>query len=389
MTIFQKIAKVVRREVRIWSRRPIYLLGSVAVMAFCAVFYLTFLGDGVPSDLPIAVVDPDGSSTSRNFCRQLDATQLGTVVRYADYPSARAALQAGKVTSVCVIPEGFNRDIQSQRQPSVGIYVNGLYFLGGSLAWKDLLTMVNLTSGAVQREVLQMKGVPESEIMGQLRPVDVDVHQIGNPTMNYGAYLANMMIPGMLQMVVIIVLIYSLGAELKYGTSRHLLASVEDDIHAAVLGKTALYTVLFTLIGWTLELVLYKWMHFPLAGRLGQMLLDCFLLVIASESVAILIIGFVPVCRFALSIGALYSVLGLSLTGFTLPVEVMPAGLRGLTMMYPLRHYYDLYVQVGIFGSDFGQWYVHVLALLLFCFLPLMVMRRLGNAYRNLDYERN
>jgi ABC-type multidrug transport system, permease component len=358
-------------------------------MAFCAVFYLTFLGDGVPSDLPIAVVDLDGSSTSRDFCRQLDATQLGTVVRYADYPSAREALQAGKVTSVCVIPEGFNRDIQSQRQPSMGIYVNGLYFLGGSLAWKDLLTMVNLTSGAIQRKVLQMKGVPESEIMGQLRPIDVDVHQIGNPTMNYGAYLANMMIPGILQMVVIIVLIYSLGAELKYGTSRHLLASVEDDIHAAVFGKTLLYTVLFTLIGWTLELVLYKWMHFPLAGRLGQMLLACFLLVIASESVAILIIGFVPVCRFALSIGALYSVLGLSLTGFTLPVEVMPAGLRGLTMMYPLRHYYDLYVQVGIFGSDFGQWHVHVLALLVFCFLPLLVMRRLGNAYRNLDYERN
>jgi len=389
MTLTEKIAKVVRREVRIWSRRPIYLLGSVAVMAFCTVFYLTFLGDGVPSDLPIAVVDLDGSSTSRNFCRQLDATQLGKVVRYADYPSARAALQGGKVTSICLIPEGFNRDIQSQRQPTVSFYVNGLYFLGGSLAWKDLLTMVNLTSGAVQREVLRMKGVPESEIMGLLKPVDIDVHQIGNPTMNYGAYLANMMIPGMLQMVVVIVLIYSLGAELKYGTSRHLLDAVEDDIHAAVLGKTVLYTVLFTLIGWTLEVILYKWMHFPLAGQLWQMLLACFLLVVASESVAILIIGCVPVCRFALSIGALYSVLGLSLTGFTLPVEAMPAGLRGLTLMYPLRHYYDLFVQVGIFGSGFGQWYVPVLALLAFCFLPLLVMRRLGSAYRNLDYERN
>ena len=164
---------------------------------------------------------------------------------------------------------------------------------------------------------------------------------------------------------------------------------MEDDIHAAVLGKTILYTVLFTLIGWTVELILYKWMHFPLAGSLWQMLLACFLLVVAAESVAILIIGCVPVCRFALSIGALYSVLGLSLTGFTLPVEVMPAGLRGLTMMYPLRHYYAMYVQVGIFGSDFGQWYAYVLALLVFCFLPLPVMRRLGNAYRNLNYERN
>ena len=315
MTFFDKIDKVIRREIRIWARRPIYFLGSVAVMAFCTVFYLTFLGQGVPSDLPIAVVDLDGSSTSRNFCRQLDATQLGKVIHYGSFSEAQADMQGGRVTSICVIPEGFNRDIQAQRQPTFSFYVNGLYFLGGSLAWKDILTMVNLTAGAVQREVLRMKGVPESEMAGLLRPVDVDVHQIGNATMNYGAYLANMMIPGMLQMVVVIVLIYSLGAELKYGTSRHLLDTVGHDMYAAVSGKMALYTVLFTLIGWAIEVILYKWLHFPLAGRLGQMLLACFLLVVASESVAVFIIGCVPVCRFALSIGALYSVLGLSLTG--------------------------------------------------------------------------
>ena len=364
-------------------------MGSVFVMAFCTFFYLSFLKDGVPSDVPIAVVDLDDSSTSREFCRQLDATQLGKVVRYDDFASARSDMQGGRVTSVCVIPEGFNRDIQSQRQPTMSIYINGLYFLGGSLAWKDLLTMVNLTAGAVQREVLRMQGVPESTIMGQLRPVDIDIHQIGNPTMNYGAYLANMMIPGMLQMVVVILLIYSLGTELKYGTSRHLLQTVDGDIYAAVSGKVALYTLLFTLIGWTIEVILYKWMHFPLAGHLGQMMLACFLLVLASEAVAVLIIGCVPVCRFALSIGALYSVLGLSLTGFTLPVEAMPAGLRGLTMMYPLRYYYEIYVQCGIFGSGFGQWYIYVVALLLFCFLPFLVLRRLKHAYDYFDYERN
>ena len=389
MTFIDKIKTVVRREIRIWVRRPVYLFGSVFVMAFCTIFYLSFLKEGVPSDVPIAVVDLDRTSTSREFIKQLDATQLGKVVPYDDFSEARRGLQGGRVTSVCVIPEGFNRDIQSQRQPEMSFYINGLYFLGGSLAWKDLLTMVNLTSGAVQREVLRMQGVPESSIMGLLRPVDIDVHQIGNATMNYGAYLANMMIPGMLQMVVIILLIYSLGTELKYGTGRHLMGAVEGDITAALAGKFDLYTALFTLIGWTIEVILYKWAHFPLAGRLGDMLLACLMLVLASEAVAVLIIGCVPVCRFALSIGALYSVLGLSLTGFTLPVEAMPAGLRGLTMMYPLRYYYEIYVQAGIFGSPFGQWYMYVVALLIFCFLPFLVMKRLGRAYERLDYERN
>ena len=133
MTFFDKIDKVIRREIRIWARRPIYFLGSVAVMAFCTVFYLTFLGQGVPSDLPIAVVDLDGSSTSRNFCRQLDATQLGKVIHYGSFSEAQADMQGGRVTSICVIPEGFNRDIQAQRQPTFSFYVNGLYFLGGSL----------------------------------------------------------------------------------------------------------------------------------------------------------------------------------------------------------------------------------------------------------------
>ncbi|MBQ1648067.1 MAG: ABC transporter permease, partial [Bacteroidales bacterium] len=167
----------------------------------------------------------------------------------------------------------------------------------------------------------------------------------------------------------------------KYGTSRHLLDVAGGDVFTAVTGKLALYTLLFTLISWTEVIILYKWMRFPLAGSLGTMLLAGFLLVLASESVAVLIIGCVPVCRFALSIGALYSVLGLSLTGFTLPVEAMPAGLRGLTYMYPLRHYYEIYVNVDVTG--------HVLALLLFCFLPFLVMRRLEHAYRYLDYARN
>lgn len=389
MTFLRNTLNVIRRELRIWVRRPIYVVGMVFVMAFCTIFYLSFLKDGVPSDVPIAVVDLDRSSTSRNFCQQLDATQLGKVVYYDDFASARADLQGGRVTSLCLIPEGFNRDIQSQRQPTMSFYVNGLYFLGGSLAWKDLLTMINLTSGAVQRQVLRMKGVDENEIMGLLRPVDVDVHQIGNATMNYGAYLANMMIPGMLQMVIVIILIYSLGTELKYGTSRHLLQVAGDDIYTALLGKLILYTVSFTVIGWSVEVLLYKWMDFPLAGSLAEMLLACFLLVLASESVAVLIIGCVPVCRFALSIGALYSVLGLSLTGFTLPVEAMPLGLRGLTMMYPLRYFYEIYVHVGIFDNPFGEWYMYVVALLAFCFLPFFVMGRLKKAYVNLDYARN
>lgn len=389
MDFWKNVQTAARRELRIWVRRPLYFFGTVAVMLFCTVFYLTFLKDGVPDNVPIGVVDFDRSGTSREFCRQLDATQLGKVVWYEDFASARRDMQGGRLTSICVIPEGFNRDIQSQRRPTFSFYVNGLYFLGGSLAWKDILTMINLTAGAVQRQVLRMKGVAESQIMGLLRPVDIDVHQIGNATMNYGAYLANMMLPAMLQMVIIIIIIYSVGTELKYGTSRQLLEMTGGDIHSAILGKLTVYTILFTVIGITLQLILFKWCHFPLAGSIWNMFIAMFLMILSCEAVALLIISMVPVCRFALSIGALYSVLGLSLTGFTLPIEAMPLGIRGLSYMYPLRYYYMFYIQEGIFSSGFAGWYPYVISMLLFLLVPVIGIRRLEHAYINLDYERN
>ena len=186
MDFIHKVKAAVLRELRLMRQRPIYLLASVGVMAFCTVFFLTFLKDGMPDELPIGVVDNDNSSLSRNFIRQLDATQLGSTVRFGSYRQAREALQTGKINAFCVIPEGMYEDVLSGGQPVMTLYVNSLYFVGGALAYKDLLTMANLSSGAVQREVLRAKGMNDEAIMGQIQPVVIDAHQIGNVTTDYG-----------------------------------------------------------------------------------------------------------------------------------------------------------------------------------------------------------
>ena len=64
----KEILQVLRREIRIFRQRPIYILASVGVMVFNTVFYLSFMQDGLPHDLPVGVVDCDRSSTSRSFC---------------------------------------------------------------------------------------------------------------------------------------------------------------------------------------------------------------------------------------------------------------------------------------------------------------------------------
>ena len=381
MNFWQNIGAVVRRELRIMRNRPIYLLGSVVTVAFCAIFFLTFLKQGLPHDLPIGIVDLDNSSLSRNFSRQLDATQLGKVLKYDSFAEAREDMQSGKITAVCVIPAGMYADVQASRRPTFTYYLNGLYFVGGALSYKNILTMINLADGAVQREVLRAKGVNEDAIMGRIQPVNVDVHQIGNQYTNYGYYLTNIFLPGVLALTVVIILIYSLGAELKYGTSRHLLSTAGGSMYNALFGKLVVYTTLFSVIGLILILLMYDWMHFPINGSIWNMFLAIVLLVLASESVAIFIIGLLPIPRLALSIGALYSVLAFSMSGFTLPVETMTPYIQGLAEAFPLRHYFLFYSREVIFGTGFAGWWQEVIHLLIFLLLPSLVIYRLKGAY--------
>lgn len=386
----KRIGNIVKRELGLWARRPIYLLGSVGVMFMTALFFLTFLGEGLPEDLPIGVVDRDQSSTSRNFIQQLDATQLGETLAFESIAEARREMETGRICAYVVIPEHFDEDIQSFRCPRMGVYVNTMNpVIGGALSYKDILTMVNLTNGAVQRQVLRAKGVPEGEIMARIQPIVIDAHYIGNAPTSYAYYLNNMILMGVLAMCILLVVSYSLASELKYGTSTELLELSGDSVVTALAGKLIPYTVLFTVLGAIVQLVLFGPLHYPLKGSIWAMLLGMLLMVLSYEAVAVFIVSMVPTLRLSVCISALYSVLGFSFAGFTLPISSLPVALQGVSYLYPLRFYYQFYVQEALFGTGFAGWWGPCVALLVFLLVPLVGLKRLHGAYKYRLYPRN
>ena len=383
------ILEVARRELHHWRSHPVSWLGALVTMGFGTVFFVTMFSCKLPSDLPVGVVDNDRSYISRMFVSQLNTTPLGEVKQYETFTDARRAMQRGDLTAICVIPERFQADIEAFRQPTFTFYVNSLYFVGGSLSYKNILTMVNLTAGAVQKEVLQMKGFTENAIMGRIKPIAIDTHQIGNPETDYGVYLNAGLLPGFLQMTVILTLIYAFGSELKDGTASQVLERAGQKMSNVIMGKLLVYIPYFLLLGYALILLLFWGLGYPLKGSLWYMILDVTLLVLASASVSLFILECLPICRFASSVGAVYSVLGFSLAGFTLPVEAMLPGIRGLAAIFPLRHYFGMYVQTALFGSGFAGCWLYIVYLLLFLLLPWTGYRRLRSAYHLQNFPRN
>ena len=375
-----------RREFGIIRRKPVFLLGSVGVMAVCCLFYLTFFKAGLPENLPVGVLDLDNSSLSRNFCRQLDATQMGKVIKYEDFTTARDAMQTGEITSLCVIPQGMNEEVNANRRPVFTYYVNTLYLIGGALSYKNILTMVTLTGGAVQREVLRAKGYSEDAIMGLIQPIVVDEHKIGNATTNYGVYLNNIILPGLLALSIVFVLIYALGSELRYGTSKELMETADGSMAAALIGKLLPYTLIYLVLGLGLDLLLFGVCRYPLNGSILNMMLAMIVFILANEAVAVTLVGLLPTLRYSLSIAALFAILGFSFSGFTFPVEAMPAAFQGVSCLFPLRFYYLLYVQEAMFGVGFAGWWQYIVYMLLFLVGPFCVCGRLKRAWLNQNY---
>ena len=157
--------------------------------------------EGLPTDMPVAVVDLDGSSNSRNLARQLDAfEQTKVMLTTVSFEEARQAMQEGKFMAFYI--EDFGVDATAGRQPKLSFYTNGTYLIAASLLFRDMKTMSVLAGASVGLQTGLAHGYTETQIMAQLQPIVIDTHAIGNPWLNYSVYLNNTLLPGVLQLMI-------------------------------------------------------------------------------------------------------------------------------------------------------------------------------------------
>ena len=99
------LGKIMQRECLRMVARPLYLFCMVIAPLFCYIFFTTLMDSGLPTNLPIAVVDLDNTSTSRNLVRNLDAFgQTAVIARYGSVDEARSAMQRGEIYGFFYIP---------------------------------------------------------------------------------------------------------------------------------------------------------------------------------------------------------------------------------------------------------------------------------------------
>jgi len=377
----QAIKNTLKRELKRLGKNPIYFIGSVVVMSFSFVFFLSLFEEGQPLNMPVAVVDHDNSSLSRQFIRNANALQHVSVeMKCANYTEARRAMQAGKVYAIIHIPEGFAAKMYSARQPEVNYYINDSYLVAGSLILKDLSYIGEITNAGIKQKTLQAKGVDNNQIMSTIQPIVMDTHLVANPWVNYGAYLLNVLFPGILEIMILMLTIYSIGSELKQRTSAKWLLTANNSITAALTGKLIPQTIVFTILGMISNILLYKHMGYPLHSSIGWMFLVTFIYVLAYQAIGILIIGITPVLRDGVTIAAVFGLVGVTMAGATFPVEQLVYQIQIFSHLFPIRHFFLIYVNQALNGLSLSYSIYNIIALIGFLFLPLIILKRLKNA---------
>ena len=105
--MFKKLYHIALRECGIILKTPIYLFCMVIFPIVVMFFFTSLMKEGVPTDMPVGIVDQDNSATSRQLIHKLDAFQTTKVVsHYENMAEARKAIQRNEIYAFLLIPEG-------------------------------------------------------------------------------------------------------------------------------------------------------------------------------------------------------------------------------------------------------------------------------------------
>lgn len=375
------------REFHRLLSRPLYLFCMVVAPLTCCLFFTTLMDNGLPQNMPVGVVDDDNTSTTREVLRNMDAfSQVELTASYESVSSARRAMQQGRIYAFYYIPKGTTDELLAGRRPKVSFYTNNSLLIAGSLIYRDLRTMSVLANASVGLETLRAKGVTDPMAMTFLQPIVIDTHPLSNPWLNYSVYLNNTILPGILMILIFMITVYSIGSELKEGTGRAWLAMADNDMLVAATGKLLPHTAIFFVVASLYDLYLYGVLSFPCHSGILPLLLASLLMVLASQAFGVLFITVLPTLRLALSACSLWGVVSFSISGFSFPVMAMHPSLQLLSNLFPLRHYFLIYINQTLNGYPMVYAWKSYVMLLCFVLLPLLLLKRLRTVMLNYDY---
>jgi len=370
----------------IFSNPRILVILILPIILFS--FYGLIFSRGVPTDLPVAIIDQDHSVLSREFIRDLDATSMIKIDRYVqDEQQAIKLLRTEKVYAFLLIPDNFQKDIFRGKTANAMFYENNDFLTPGGMLSKAFLTAGGEFSASLRVNALMQQGHSIHQAGTSVQPIRLDSHILFNPYTNYSYYLGLALMPMSLQLLVMLTTIYVLGKMLKNREGKELYLLSGENVWAAFWGKMIPFTVLFIVIAVYMLSYLYWYMGIPMKGNYFTVLSLTILLVLVYQLMALFFVSVSKEFRTLATIAGGYSSLSFSFVGYTFPADGMPKVIQAMDYIFPFSSYARMYINIAVRDNPFQYSLPLFTGLMVFSIIGLLSLPRFRKILQKGGYD--
>lgn len=343
---------VFRRELRWMYRRPVIaVMTLVFPLLLCGLLAAVF-NTGLPTDLPIAVVDKDRSALSRQIVRMIDATpDVAVAHRVEDLAAGRDLILRGEAYAVVLLPGDLERDVTAGRRPEVVTFYNNQFMTSGSIVSRAIGGAVATAAAGIGVTAREARGQGADAALAALAPVPVQQSPLFNPSLNYIHFLLAALVPTILQIFICATAAYTVGLDRRSASGLHRLGDLGGGIGPAMLGKMLPYTLTFLVTLAIADAVLFGLLGAPFRGSLPLLLLADLLFIAGYQLVGTL---FALVGRDliqALSFTGLYTAPSFGFVGISFPRLAMGGFAQGWGALLPLTWYMQVRIDQTLRGA--------------------------------------
>ncbi|MHB2266787.1 ABC transporter permease [Aliihoeflea sp. PC F10.4] len=346
------VMRVAQRELRRIASRPALSFFVLTLPLLVFLMLASIFRAGVPTDLPVAVLDLDRSALSRQIVQAVDAApEVAVAHRPLDLSEARHLVLSGQAYGVVLLPAELERDVRAGRRPEVVLFYNNQFMTPGSAVARSMQTaLANVNAGmAVSMRVAQ--GEPNHQAIQAVNPIPVQQSPLFNPTLDYVHFLLAALMPTALQIFICAATAYTVALErLRPGRLR-AMTRLGGGVVPAMLGKLLPYTVIFATVlalGDALLLFVYD---MPFNGSMPIYLTGSLLFIIAYQMIGVVFGLAAGSISLALGAAGIFTAPAFGFIGVSFPRLAMHGFATFWSVLLPLTWYMDLRVDQMLRGA--------------------------------------
>lgn len=352
--------------------RAIFKYKGLLIILFVGPIFLTVYFGGVylndyVKDIPIAILDEDGSSLSRLVSSKFTSNERFDIT---SYPGSREELQDliddGEVDMGIWIPKDFEESVTTYQSSQIMAIIDGSNNVVAGNAYAQASLIIQSISAGVEMKLIQGKGITPAIAESMALVYNVGERILYDPKMTYMNYLIICFACVFLQQLTLSAMGSLSIRDHDYLVKGHVTKKILGTMSVCVVGIMPAAFICMTIVE--------HLFHVPMVGSKLLVLLMTVTFLFALTGPALILAALINDRVKYSQISFMISVPTFVSSGCVWPVDQMPKALEIVTRLFwPLINYAKLVQEVLIKGRSFTSVLPNIIEMIVFFIVWLVI----------------